>query len=380
MWAEGTVIAHLDAGSVEGSLGRAIAEHEWSFLYSLAPPIVVDMVVNDSGGLASELLSLSVTFSKDVTVGVGALSLYNDTADDITDLTGVTFAYDDVTFTARWDLSGVAIGPAYYTITLDADQITDVGGTRLDGNDDGTAGDDYQTQIMVAIPGDANLSGTVNDNDLSLLLANWGTGTTWGQGDFNGSSTVNDNDLSLLLANWGTDITPYGGQTATAYDDCGAALVSTDPAVDETGATGVTIDSPIAATTIDEPIASMSAEDVLPASQWEVQSVETVPTEAVVAAASPAAWTMPEAAGRVRLPTGLAATSTASVEAPLTNSLRHVSEPDRGESARRAASAEDAGIVSLVSRPIVAMQTSGGTVGVDAVLDLLAGAELVLPL
>ena len=51
--------------------------------------------------------------------------------------------------------------------------------------------------------GDVNLSGSVNDDDLSLLLANWVIGDEWGEGDLNENGTVNDDDLSLLLANWG---------------------------------------------------------------------------------------------------------------------------------------------------------------------------------
>ncbi len=56
------------------------------------------------------------------------------------------------------------------------------------------------------IIGDADLSGYVDDDDLSLLLANWNSGTTWGQGDFNLSGNVNDHDLSLLLANWNAGV------------------------------------------------------------------------------------------------------------------------------------------------------------------------------
>jgi len=56
-------------------------------------------------------------------------------------------------------------------------------------------------------PGDANQDGVVDDDDLSLLLANWtgagGAGGTWATGDFDGNGAVSDVDLSLLLANWG---------------------------------------------------------------------------------------------------------------------------------------------------------------------------------
>ena len=55
---------------------------------------------------------------------------------------------------------------------------------------------------------DVNLSGCVDDDDLSLLLANWNVGTTWGTGDLNASGNVDDDDLSLLLANWGSGCSP----------------------------------------------------------------------------------------------------------------------------------------------------------------------------
>ena len=50
--------------------------------------------------------------------------------------------------------------------------------------------------------GDANGDGAVNDDDLSLLLSNWGMDTDWAHGNFNADTTVDDDDLSLLLANW----------------------------------------------------------------------------------------------------------------------------------------------------------------------------------
>ena len=56
--------------------------------------------------------------------------------------------------------------------------------------------------IRIVPPGDADGSGTVDGDDLSLLLANWGPGAQWEQGNFNSDNTVNEDDLSLLLANW----------------------------------------------------------------------------------------------------------------------------------------------------------------------------------
>jgi len=51
-------------------------------------------------------------------------------------------------------------------------------------------------------PGDADNDGDVDDDDLSLLLANWGQDTDCAHGEFSEAPPVDDDDLSLLLANW----------------------------------------------------------------------------------------------------------------------------------------------------------------------------------
>ena len=55
-----------------------------------------------------------------------------------------------------------------------------------------------------AVPGDVNLDGVVDVNDLATVLANYnGHNMLWGQGDFNGDGNVDINDLTALLANFG---------------------------------------------------------------------------------------------------------------------------------------------------------------------------------
>ncbi len=47
--------------------------------------------------------------------------------------------------------------------------------------------------------GDVNLSGLVDDDDLSILLAHWGQcGVGWTEGDLNGDGCVDDDDLSVI--------------------------------------------------------------------------------------------------------------------------------------------------------------------------------------
>jgi autotransporter-associated beta strand protein len=61
-----------------------------------------------------------------------------------------------------------------------------------------------QIEVKYTLLGDANLDGTVNGSDFSILAANFGTGATnWDQGNFLFSSSVNGSDFSALAANFG---------------------------------------------------------------------------------------------------------------------------------------------------------------------------------
>ena len=57
--------------------------------------------------------------------------------------------------------------------------------------------------LTPALPGDANLDGVVDINDLSKVLTNYDkTGMQWADGDFTGDGTVDINDLGNVLANY----------------------------------------------------------------------------------------------------------------------------------------------------------------------------------
>jgi hypothetical protein len=59
-------------------------------------------------------------------------------------------------------------------------------------------------ELKYTLLGDANLDGTVNGSDFSLLAANFGLGVTnWDQGNFLFTSSVNGSDFSALAANFG---------------------------------------------------------------------------------------------------------------------------------------------------------------------------------
>ncbi len=61
-----------------------------------------------------------------------------------------------------------------------------------------------QIEIKYTLLGDANLDGTVNGSDFSILAANFGTGhTNWDQGNFLYGTSVNGSEFSALAANFG---------------------------------------------------------------------------------------------------------------------------------------------------------------------------------
>lgn len=164
----------------------------------------------------TELHTISLEFSEDVsdTLALGDLSLYNLSTSEGESLDGVDFSYDDEVGT--WDFGGrtPTQGEGWYSVTISATDVTDVAGNYLDGDGDGTGGDDYvygeaapQDDMLVPHLGDANLDGTVNWQDLQILAAHMGQSGTWVDGDFNYDELVNYLDYLILKANTGKSVT-----------------------------------------------------------------------------------------------------------------------------------------------------------------------------
>ena len=199
--------------------------------------------VRDQGGVLVRpdlLNTFVVTFDQDVNVGAGDLVIMNDTLGSIFEMSSVVFSYDVSTWKATWDFSSAVLGPSFYTFEL-SDTITGVrGGLALDGDGDGTAGGNFAEEVYVAIPGDANLDGDVEVNEINIFLGtNTGDGATvlsnldragaftWSQGDFNGDGDVDANQLNIFtgeqsgdyavfLANLGRNVRPGAPQPVTS--------------------------------------------------------------------------------------------------------------------------------------------------------------------
>ena len=92
-----------------------------------------------------------------------------------------------------------------------------------------TSGMPVELSIPDRLPGDANLDGTIDEDDAAVLAANWQTltGATWAMGDFNDDGAVNDIDATLLAANWqsGSSVAVPEPGTLTLLAICGLTLL-----------------------------------------------------------------------------------------------------------------------------------------------------------
>jgi len=204
-------------GFDRSNFGRVdIGAFESAFDAAPIVPTVLSTTINEGGILARPDLwnTLSVTFDSEVMVAAGNLSLFNDsTGGTPVNLSGIGFSFDSSTNTATWDFTTLAapLDAAFYSHQLDAGSIN-FDGLSLDGNGDGTGGDDFIAQHYVAIPGDANLDGVVDVLGDALSLVgnlNSTTNLAWADGNFNGDSVVSVlGDAIVLVGNLGHNVRP----------------------------------------------------------------------------------------------------------------------------------------------------------------------------
>ena len=178
---------------------------------------------------ASSVLAISVVFSEDVdqsTITENSLGVLGLRSASLPDVVSGTFGYDAATRTATWEFDGWRLAGDNYLIHLD-DSVRDVHGSTnyLDGewtnplsvsttnslvsefpSGDGTPGGDFNFVITI-LPGDAELDGDVDSNDLGILVNFFGQGSLFfEQGDFDGDGTVTSADLGILLNNFGLEM------------------------------------------------------------------------------------------------------------------------------------------------------------------------------
>ena len=81
--------------------------------------------------------------------------------------------------------------------------------------------------LTPALPGDANLDGMVDINDLTIVLSHYGqTGQAWANGNFTCDGTVNINDLTIVLAHYGDTVaSSAAGNPSAAPEPAGVVLL-----------------------------------------------------------------------------------------------------------------------------------------------------------
>ncbi|MDB4766278.1 lamin tail domain-containing protein [bacterium] len=234
----------------------------------------------DEGGVLGRpdlLSSYSVTFDQHVNVSSDELFVSNDTMGFEVDVSSINFTYDAATLTATWDFNNLVLDASFYTFEL-ADTITNVvGGLALDGDRDEVGGGNYIEDVYVAIPGDANLDGDVEVNDINLFLGtNTGDGATllsnldragtftWSEGDFNSDGDVDSSQLNLFtgeqngdyaifLANLGRSVRPVGSQPVTLQPVTPQPVIS-QPVISQPVISQPVVSQAVAATPVALPV------------------------------------------------------------------------------------------------------------------------------
>ncbi len=113
-----------------------------------------------------------------------------------------------------WQLTGILLATGIPNSSYDGQPGGTVvfGDLSFFGNLSVYASQINEEVLSNALPGDANLDGRVDINDLTIVLGHYGqTGLTWTQGAFTGDGTVDINDLTIVLANYGATV---GGAAA----------------------------------------------------------------------------------------------------------------------------------------------------------------------
>ncbi len=171
---------------------------------------VLGVVINDGSAQRSMVKSLTITFSRPITVDPGAFEVRNRdgspvgliVATSIVD--GKTVAV--LTFTGPGIIGG-SLADGRYTLTVHGDKVHDAQGQALDGNLDGVVGGDYLDTAISRLFGDVNGDGYL-DNAESFLFKNAinkrsdQAGYLW-YFDFDGDGKVDVADFTEMKKRYG---------------------------------------------------------------------------------------------------------------------------------------------------------------------------------
>jgi hypothetical protein len=146
--------------------------------------------------------------------------LTNQTTGQVIDPASMTVAYDASTNTMKviaTNLPGGMLPDGSYSLQVDASRVRDASGNPLDGDGDGTGGDNFSFGFF-HLTGDANHDGVTDFGDMVPMAQNYNgaAGMNYDQGDLNYDGVVDFNDLVILAQHYNTDLTTIAPPTAPA--------------------------------------------------------------------------------------------------------------------------------------------------------------------
>ena len=220
-----SALAVNDSNQVVGYYNKATAVADYAYLYNNSGNIVdlggfggiaggnmpgtMATAINDEGCVVGTSLTPGVS-------GTQHAFLWTPTANNGT--TG-----------SMVDLSSRLVNPAavpagyYLDMATGINSAENICGYMYDGTS-------YRAfALLAALPGDANLDGRVDINDLTVVLSNFGqTSLTnaWASGDFNGDGRVDVNDLTILLSNFGQSRSSSADGTAAVPEPASMAMLA----------------------------------------------------------------------------------------------------------------------------------------------------------
>jgi len=159
-------------------------------------PTIESVVVNDGSTQRSVVRELTVTFDEEVNADASSFLLMNTTTNkQIIPMVTTELIDGRTVATLTFNGSGIvggSLADGDYTLTTLASALTDTAGNQLDGDGDGTGGDNA-TDSFFRFFGDANADRTVNVFDLlQFRTAYRGSDADF---DYGGDGTVNVFDL-----------------------------------------------------------------------------------------------------------------------------------------------------------------------------------------
>jgi predicted outer membrane repeat protein len=177
------------------------------------PPRVNNVLINNGAMQRSSVTTIAVTFHQQVNLPTNPADAFQLKRQGDNALVGLTAGVINgpntvVTLTfsgALWEFGSLADGR--YTLTIDASKVSNANG-QLDGNGDGTAGDNYEligdpaTNKLFRFFGDADGNGTINSVDFTAFRSMFGLSGP-SIFDFNGDNNVTADDFAAFRMRFG---------------------------------------------------------------------------------------------------------------------------------------------------------------------------------